>query len=479
MDFKTYVLHASHFFSETEWRERIRSIDEEDDGDDNWGSNLPQILLEDIFALLVPKHRHEASQVCRTWYQAFYAPRVWGTFVLMQTTLTKRRFNLYKGYQRELCPRKTQVCLHRVGSLFKKIIITPLSDFYNLYEFLRVLTAFLDCPEEYRMPLLHTFDFTFACESRGMTGVIVHGTGGKILQILKSLLSNMHSLKHVKLNQLLLDAEEVQGLLEAIALNCSESLLTLELLNCSKVPLPMTDISQFSNLKTLTITPQHLDEEMVLLLGGMGLNKLHIVQDAYTCETEALSYEVWKLVKQMAPAFRVSLSIRGITRKDIIIQPHAPVYSIVFRTPYAKINLDFASNVCEYYKKTLEVFAQEGLPRNHGSRSFVERGDSTFVHLIRQCPSLKTLLIRERISTATLLIIAKEGKNLENLVVRENALIKKMDWPKTAGFSDEFYRFLKKNSRNQEDASREVSKMLGKPWKPLRDEEYKKVSIKL
>ena len=70
---------------------------------------LPSILLEDIFVMLNPKQRHQASMVCRTWYEIFYSPRVWDTFVLFERTLTKKRFNLYKGYQRELCPRKTQV----------------------------------------------------------------------------------------------------------------------------------------------------------------------------------------------------------------------------------------------------------------------------------------------------------------------------------------------------------------------------------
>ncbi|ESO86645.1 hypothetical protein LOTGIDRAFT_194798 [Lottia gigantea] len=481
MDFRTYLLRAAQLFDEEEWRSRDKSPEEEE-GDTRWGNCLPEILLEDIFSLLVPKHRHEASQVCRTWYQAFYAPRVWGTFVLMETTLTKRRFNLYKGYQRELCPRKTQVCLQRVGHLFKKIIITPLSDFYNLYEFLRVLSAFLEYyeeHEEYPMPLLKTFDFTFACENRGMTGSIVHGTGGKILQILETLLGNMIGLKHVSVNQLLLGPEEVPGLMESLAKNCAESLQTLELLNCCKVPYPMSDITQFGNLHTLTISPQHLDDEMLLLLAGMGLGKLHIVQDAYTCDTEPINYEVWKLVKEMAPNFRVSLSLRGLTKKEIVIQPHAPVYCVVYRAPYSKINLDFASSLCDYYPRYLEVYAQEGFPRSHGSRSFVDRGDTTFVHLVRICPRLKTLVIRERISYATLLIIASLGKNLENLVVRENALIKKMDWPMLSGWTDDFYRFLKKNSKNLEDTTREVSMLLKKSWKPLRDEDFKKVSIKL
>ncbi|PVD35792.1 hypothetical protein C0Q70_02756 [Pomacea canaliculata] len=59
----------------------------------------------------------------------------------------------------------------RVGCFFKRIVVTPISDYYNLYEFLRVLAAFLAFYNDFPMPLLHTFRFTFACENRGMTGV--------------------------------------------------------------------------------------------------------------------------------------------------------------------------------------------------------------------------------------------------------------------------------------------------------------------
>ena len=78
-----------------------------------------------------------------------------------------------------------QLCLMRVGCFFKRIVVTPISDYYNLYEFLRVLAAFLAYYADFPMPLLHTFRFTFACESRGMNGVVIIGTGGNILDKVK------------------------------------------------------------------------------------------------------------------------------------------------------------------------------------------------------------------------------------------------------------------------------------------------------
>ena len=79
-------------------------------------NDLPVVLLQDIFVLLTYKQRHQASMVCRSWYYAFYSAKVWETFVLLGATLTRRRFNLCKGYQREICPRKSQVGI-RVNKL--------------------------------------------------------------------------------------------------------------------------------------------------------------------------------------------------------------------------------------------------------------------------------------------------------------------------------------------------------------------------
>jgi F-box protein 39 len=60
---------------------------------------LPDLLLEEIFSYLTIRQRFEASQVCQTWYDAFYLPKVWSTLVLNDSTLVRRKFNYYMGWQ--------------------------------------------------------------------------------------------------------------------------------------------------------------------------------------------------------------------------------------------------------------------------------------------------------------------------------------------------------------------------------------------
>lgn len=62
-------------------------------------SELPDLLLEQIFAYLTIREKYYASLVCKQWYRAFYLPQVWADFVLEDNTLTRGRFNYYSGWQ--------------------------------------------------------------------------------------------------------------------------------------------------------------------------------------------------------------------------------------------------------------------------------------------------------------------------------------------------------------------------------------------
>lgn len=358
--------------------------------------------------------------------------------------------------------------------------MTPITDYFNLYEFLRILAAFLQYQEDHglaAMPLLHTFDFTFACASRGDGEVIVHGTGGQILEMIKQLLIRISNLKHLKLNQLLVDEMDVPGLFDAMA-NCfSECLNSLEMLNVTKVPLGLTDLARFRNLVKLTVSPQHLNEEVLLLLAGLNLLQLHVLQDPYTCECEPVSHEAWKLVREMAPCLRVYLEVSGNTRAQILIQPKAPVYGVFLRTPYSRLTNDLVMAIVEYYSKTLRYFVQERLPRVHGPRGIDSRCDSSLLFMARRCLALHTLVIRERISTSTLILLASEGKNLSTLLVRRHGLIKRCDWPRRGEWTKEFYARLKRCSLNYDQCTDEVCTLLRRRWRPLTDKQFMRLKI--
>lgn len=173
-----------------------------------------------------------------------------------------------------------------------------------------------------------------------------------------------------------------------------------------------------------------------------------------------------------------NLSVHIDCVKDFLWQLQAPVKSFTFNSSKAMVQTDVVLTAIENYGNIFEAFIHHGIAYFYRSKSFHDRADSSLVLLCRQCPRLKTLVIRERISTATILLIATTGKNLQKLIIRRNAVIIRTDWPKSHEWSDEFYQWLKINSRKYEFVEREVSQILGYRWKMLSDKEFKKLYIR-
>lgn len=62
-------------------------------------NHLPDLLLENIFSFLNVREKYYASTTCRSWHSVFRLPYSWHTFVFDDTTLTRRKFNYYSGWQ--------------------------------------------------------------------------------------------------------------------------------------------------------------------------------------------------------------------------------------------------------------------------------------------------------------------------------------------------------------------------------------------
>ena len=52
-----------------------------------------------------------------------------------------------------------------------------------------------------------------------------------------------------------------------------------------------------------------------------------------------------------------------------------------------------------------------------------------------------------------------------------------MDWPKRHNWSDDFYTWMKTNSKKYELVEREISIIMGYRWKMLTDKEFKNLIL--
>lgn len=159
--------------------------------------------------------------------------------------------------------------------------------------------------------------------------------------------------------------------------------------------------------------------------------------------------------------------------------------------------------IVEYYADTLQIFGHKLLPRFHQPKSFNERIDAQLIFLSKSCPNLHTLvstfqflfflkqisfltsiysnlqIVRERISTATILILITHVRDLKYFYVRRNAVIIRNDWPKNPSWSEENYQWIKSTCQSYEKTEQEVSKILGYKWKMMTDKEFKLINIDL
>ncbi|XP_042216474.1 F-box only protein 39-like isoform X2 [Homarus americanus] len=439
---------------------------------------LPDLLLERVFQHLTLDERYNASMICRNWSRAFHFPRVWYTFELHDTLLTKRKFNYCAGWQKLLDHIRVTIFLTKKGMHIRTLIFPPMNNLFNLYEFLNVsLYMHNNCPGT--LDRVHTLRFSFACQHTEQADDVVFGTGGQILSMFKKVMGVFSELKTLELRDLLLEGCEGLHLLDEVCVTCCETLRTLTLVNVMKLPHTLLHPGAFVNLETLVISPQSIGDDLLELLGYSKVRNMYIVQNKYTENGQSLSYKAWKQCRAANPRLRVHLCSEGSCKNEIIWQQQAPVRSIVYNSPYAKIDTPVMLTIIELYKRNLEVFAHKQLPRFYMPRSFHDRIDSSLLLLVRQCPYIHTLVVREKVSTATVLLVAHTAKNLMYFYLRRNAIILKADWPFNPDWTPEFYEWLCKNARSYEAMEREVSQILGYKWQSLTDKQFKMINIDL
>lgn len=306
---------------------------------------VPSVVLEKIYSKLSIKERHQASQVCPHWYRCFYSSVPWSTFYLTDTTFTKYKHNYYLGLQRILDPYKTHMFLFKFARAVRRLVIEPMGNFFNLYEFMNILanySKFYDYPYEN----LRTLDFNFGCHlelaenaATGEGGMMsagaggraqggggggrhnwsrdsVFGTGGKILESLKKLMCELKHLRHLALRNLLLDRAEASHLLDDVVDNLCEQLETLTLINCCNVSYAFVHVGVFVRLRRLVLSPQHLSEDVLLLLADVRtLADIHLVQTEETKNVQTLQPYTWKRFHTINPKIKVHL---GLARRKPI-----------------------------------------------------------------------------------------------------------------------------------------------------------------
>lgn len=90
----------------------------------------------------------------------------------------------------------------------------------------------------------------------------------------------------------------------------------------------------------MTISPQNLDDKLLLEIAKSNLQDLHILQNDHTPETILpCSVIAWKQFKcDNSNRTRIHLCIESNDDREILLQPGAPVHTIWYKTKKSKVN---------------------------------------------------------------------------------------------------------------------------------------------
>ncbi|CAF0810947.1 unnamed protein product [Adineta ricciae] len=477
--------------------------------------DLPTILLEEIFSYLSLTHRYYASQVCRTWYEIFHSPIIWQTFIFDGLIFTRKKFNLYRGYERILNLYRVQRYLPRKSQYIKQLIIKPIPEYHNMCDFLDMLTNFIHHHDQshYPFPYLDEFSFTFHVLKlinddennpehlhayneypnafiRGNKRY--YGTGGTILNKLRKFISSVRSLKRFHLNDLFLASDfDIGACLEELLVNSGETLEYIEVLNYTSYVIPLYTVGLFPNLHTISISPHSLDDGVLLLFANhlIYLRRLDIVHDELTI-SHRYRDSVWNEIEEILKESKRRWNIRMITKGKCKEEPlwpqgSAPIQSIIYNTCSVKVVQTSIYTCMEQFSATLEIYAHlKSMCRVYIPRSFLERADTAYIGLVKTARYLHTLAIKERISTATCLLIAYYGakNNLKQFYLRRNCVILRNEYRKylfreSGDNNESIHSWLEQHCRKYDRVEDAVSVLFGRKWKMLTDWEYNRMCL--
>ncbi|CAD6190497.1 unnamed protein product [Caenorhabditis auriculariae] len=446
----------------------------------------PTNVLEEIFALLPLKNLGRCSQVCYQWFIASSTDYPWRKFVFKDGVFVRRKYTQHSGWQYHIDHWRLRFLISNASRKWRVLVIEPVTNLFNLYEFFRVLTNFSEYYErntEEDRPLgkIRQFHFQWRLqvddEIAGVHRDKDIGTGGEMLHTLSNLLTHLHGLKVLSLIDLQLTFWEGDQFLNDLLAKFSTQLEYLSLLNVSLRPRAFLQPALFLNLRQLVVSPQMIGDDNLSLIACLRrLQTLTIVQDEKCDLVVPCSSKAWQVfTEQNCSRTRLWLILKGKPKCALIIQPCAPVFGIKMEESSGQLTNGIADQISLYYSETLEVFEQCGLERMKRGKKMKERADLALVLLASKCQSLKMLACRERIAHGTALILATFARKKSfQLTLRKNGLLKRVCWSRReVSEMDISFDWLKRHSKNLILVMEEIRRLTSQTRVIIDDKCYK------
>ncbi|CAB3399584.1 unnamed protein product [Caenorhabditis bovis] len=428
-------------------------------------------------------------KVCKQWYLVFNTDYPWRTFIFKDGIFVRRKFTQHSGWQYHIDHWKLRFLITNAARRWRILIIRPVTNLFNLYEFFRVLTNFSEyyekhSPDDKPLAMIRTFHFQWRLHvEEDEVGGILHdkdiGTGGEMLHTLTNVVKHLHGLQSISLIDLQLTAWEAEQFIIELLEKFSTQLRYLSLLNVTLHAKSFLQIGLFLNLEKLLISPQMLQIDSLSLISCLRhLTTFCIIQDEKSVAAPCCNKEAWKQFKaQNCGRTKVWLILKGKPKIPLIIQPFAPVYGIKMEMSSGQLTHEVADDIVNFYSETLCQFVQCGLERMKRGNKMSERADSAIVRIASRCRNLEVLTFREHLSHGTALILGVYSKrNNFKLIIRKNAMLKRVCWcRRDLREFDIDFDWLKQISKNRDVLINEIQNLTENSWTVLEDRMYKSI----
>lgn len=115
------------------------------------------------------------------------------------------------------------------------------------------------------------------------------------------------------------------------------------------------------------ISPQNLGGDLLAMLSQTRLRHLHVLQNRYTpADIGPVHSFDWKHCAKSNPALRVHLRVESIRDRQVLWQPGAPVFSIIYKSPNTRVSV--TTTTANRIYRIIRIVGC-GLSHKYGARS--------------------------------------------------------------------------------------------------------------
>jgi hypothetical protein len=389
-------------------------------------TNLPEVILGNIFSYLPTVDRLCIGGVCKAWENAVHRPEVWECFDFSEKDVdefgngldvlrSELFFSDFDGSISEAIVETYVGVIKQFGRSFRRVKILFRGRHSN-----RILYTLSDC----------CLNITNLSVQRMQQNVqVVRNHDSSYRQAIHNIIQRNSKLEELYVRDIDNYAESQQK--SPLPLGASHSYTIKELTIIQSFQYcNLGNFMYLVNLRELALEPHFLSYSLLYHLASRSLIKLHILAISKHMEfyNEALQDWQWQEIKKQGPKLRVHCLFRvghEWTEKDIILKKEIPMKCLKY-AKYHLLNYPVLTNLVCNYSSTLVEFIDfshflKSYELAQGNRSDRPEINRCILQIVLGCTLLRTLAVKEVLYSQNILFMLSANKNLD-IFLREEQI---------------------------------------------------------